>query len=531
VQTLVNDEEPAEASAGAQAPAPVAQMQGEAAVEAAPVRARATRTTRAAPKTGTKRMRQSKRAATIVEDGDQAPVPEQLEGASVEGLPQPAKQPRKRRKKVTAPVPSELQEDVAEEQRMEAVGAEAEESGSDPELHEIDPNTLQMYDVTRWKKYGKVSDREKKMREIDWEEVKRKRNEEIERILTGQNQAKDRGAKKGKDKDKDKAQEQADGVGAGDDGVLETTEGQDDARASNDVDGSNEEGPTLAPGPYVSRDSEEPHSPPAAGLQFRIVNGQIVEDEASLTLARPAAEIAAEAAEPVEEDNDLTTRLNRATFLNDRRREPTERVPIWKTKADPWTEDETERFYEELARWGTDFQLLAAMFPGKSRRMIKTKFNREERIDQRRVGEALLGRHTRSVLATQNSATPTPAAGGDNVAPPAAPMFTSSTQVPQRPQMDLAYYAAATDRPLESFTRYESLAHAQDVIREGMREREEALQAALEEEREVARQSKVAAEQKEKARKEREGKRGAKGGGGGRRKGKMGAGTLGGGQD
>ncbi|AAS51701.1 ADL219Cp [Eremothecium gossypii ATCC 10895] len=46
---------------------------------------------------------------------------------------------------------------------------------------------------------------------------------------------------------------------------------------------------------------------------------------------------------------------------------------------DPWTTDELIRFYQALSMWGTDFNLIAQLFPYRTRRQIKAKFVNEER--------------------------------------------------------------------------------------------------------------------------------------------------------
>lgn len=46
---------------------------------------------------------------------------------------------------------------------------------------------------------------------------------------------------------------------------------------------------------------------------------------------------------------------------------------------DPWTSDEMIKFYKALSMWGTDFNLIAQLFPYRSRRQVKAKFVNEER--------------------------------------------------------------------------------------------------------------------------------------------------------
>ena len=109
--------------------------------------------------------------------------------------------------------------------------------------------------------------------------------------------------------------------------------------------------------------------------QLRIVNGQIVLDEESLHVsARPTETI--HLAPTVEEDSGGG--VTSASYLN--------RAPSL-----PWSQKETEEFLAALQKYGTDFSLIAALFPNRNRRQIKNKFKREEREDPRRMDVLLSG--------------------------------------------------------------------------------------------------------------------------------------------
>ncbi|KAK4961052.1 hypothetical protein LTR10_001541 [Elasticomyces elasticus] len=438
-------------------------------------RARAAKATvDSAAKAAPKKRRKVKSAAVVTEEDDAAAeaqaADEQMEEQqdAIDGEPSggmAAPTPRRRRKKKKPFEGTNAGEDHEHD---------VDEDSSDPELHEIDPNTLSMYELTHYNRYGKVSDREKKMREINWKEVKEKREAEYQRIIAG--------GKGDKKKDKKKRSDVVEST-EGPDGTAETAEGGD----AEDGDNPRSSQPPTRPNEDEDEDDADAE-PPAQGLQLRIVNGVIVEDEASLAINRPAPDVDVNDG-MIEEDNDLTRRLNRTTYINNRKRDRTERVPMYKAKSNPWTDDETERFYEQLAIFGTDFDILSRMFPGKNRRQLKTKFNREEKLDAQRINDVLLGKTVKPASA-----------------------------------MNLQTYADETGRDLEDFTKFESAEHADEVIRDSMREREEAMREAMVEEEENARQAKIAAEQKEKVRKETEKKRA------GKKRGKkgMGTGTLGG---
>ncbi|KAF7128780.1 hypothetical protein CNMCM5793_003689 [Aspergillus hiratsukae] len=117
---------------------------------------------------------------------------------------------------------------------------------------------------------------------------------------------------------------------------------------------------------------------PQAGPVMRIVNGEIVLDAASLQVDRyaDAARNAAELEDVVE--SSLTRKINQATWGK-------------RSKTESWDEEMTDLFYRGLRMFGTDFMMISKLFPGRSRRQIKLKFNNEERRAPERIKEALLG--------------------------------------------------------------------------------------------------------------------------------------------
>lgn len=370
--------------------------------------------------------------------------------------------PRRRRKRAAqARTESATEMDAPQGTDDEPEESDSSDTESDPELHEIDPNTVTMFEVSHDKKHGKTSERERRMAEIDWREVARKRREENDRIIVAAQQP--------------SANEE----------VRETTEGAEGA-------------------------ADPPPPPPegtgtVGGVRFHIVNGQIVADESSMTIDRQAqAQNEVLDDKPVEEENDLTININRTTWLHDRRRDIADRVPLWKRKSDPWSEEETDRFYVQLATYGTDFYMISTLFPPKTRRQIKAKFTREERLDPQRVTDALLGRNGT-----------------------------------QRSTLNLENYARDTGRDVSDFTRFQNATHAAEVIRESLREREQEMRDAIRDEEaqeEAAREALAAREKgKKKAAERKEARAAAKerraaGGVGGKRGGRhKGGGGLGGG--
>ncbi|KAB8254699.1 hypothetical protein BDV32DRAFT_10761 [Aspergillus pseudonomiae] len=114
------------------------------------------------------------------------------------------------------------------------------------------------------------------------------------------------------------------------------------------------------------------------GPVMRIVNGEIVLDAASLQVDRhaDAARNAGDLEDVVE--NSLTRKVNQASFGK-------------RSKTESWDEEMTDLFYRGLRMFGTDFMMISKLFPGRSRRQIKLKFNNEERRDPGRIKDTLLG--------------------------------------------------------------------------------------------------------------------------------------------
>lgn len=103
----------------------------------------------------------------------------------------------------------------------------------------------------------------------------------------------------------------------------------------------------------------------AEGPQLRIVDGNIVLDEQSLVVDRQRQAAAARAEMEEVEENDFSKTFTSASFMK------REKIMQWDAVA-------TDMFYKGLSRYGTDFETIAKLFPHRSRRHIKLKFNAEE---------------------------------------------------------------------------------------------------------------------------------------------------------
>jgi hypothetical protein len=108
--------------------------------------------------------------------------------------------------------------------------------------------------------------------------------------------------------------------------------------------------------------------------QVLVVDGQIVINEKSLTVN--AAVERATALSDFTRVEESGTKLNSATYAN-------------YTKAEKWTKEDTEFFFQALRQFGTDFSLIQRLFPGRSRRQIKKKYLVEDKINPARVEAAI----------------------------------------------------------------------------------------------------------------------------------------------
>ncbi|PQE13060.1 hypothetical protein CJF30_00002971 [Rutstroemia sp. NJR-2017a BBW] len=102
------------------------------------------------------------------------------------------------------------------------------------------------------------------------------------------------------------------------------------------------------------------------GVQMRVVDGQIVIDERSLQVDRHRQALDEGLVMEEIEENDFSKATNSGAYM--------------------------KRASASLRQFGTAFEMIAAMFPGRSRRQIKLKFVREERENPQKVDRALMGK-------------------------------------------------------------------------------------------------------------------------------------------
>jgi transcription factor TFIIIB component B'' len=259
---------------------------------------------------------------------------EEQEGTGEETVvrrkPSKPRQPKRRRAAVEGEEGGE--EDAAQPKRKGR--PPRADTPSDAEDNEINPEHTYMESLaSRNIRVGRLSQREKAMREIDWDAVRLRQKED-------------------------------------DTKKMETAE-------------------TLAAAERLARENPPPELADS-GPRFHEVNGAIVMIPNSGTIdAEAQADLGMQNFVVVEEAS-LTTRITTRSFMKKNKRFPNEF--LLPGQGMRWTHDDTERFYEGLRMFGTDFQMISRMFPGVPRRSIKTKFTREEREDPEAVRTALLSR-------------------------------------------------------------------------------------------------------------------------------------------
>ncbi|VDO13831.1 unnamed protein product, partial [Brugia timori] len=112
-----------------------------------------------------------------------------------------------------------------------------------------------------------------------------------------------------------------------------------------------------------------------AAPQVKIAaDGSLILDESSLTITN---ENDSSVWETVEEDRS-NKKLNSMSF----RKRPF-------CRGNPWSELETDLFYDILRATGPDFGLMHEFFPSRTRVELKAKYNREERFNWTRLNQAM----------------------------------------------------------------------------------------------------------------------------------------------
>lgn len=155
------------------------------------------------------------------------------------------------------------------------------------------------------------------------------------------------------------------------------------------------ENPDQSPAPEVMKESgtpapldeeqsetqERPTDPEFGenrfAVQTRIVDGKIVLDEQSLY-----ANYRDEEQQAKEQRNwEVIDEREGDQFVNSASRSKQRRTQRWSA-------EETERFFQAISQWGTDFEMITRLFPHRTRREIKSKWTKESRQNPKRLDDA-----------------------------------------------------------------------------------------------------------------------------------------------
>lgn len=102
------------------------------------------------------------------------------------------------------------------------------------------------------------------------------------------------------------------------------------------------------------------------GIKMKIIDGVMSVDDESLVLDRHKRAAVDNATKERKDDNPFENLYNSATYGKG-------------SFTDPWTSEELIKFYKALSMWGTDFNLIAQMYPYRTRKQVKAKFINEEK--------------------------------------------------------------------------------------------------------------------------------------------------------
>lgn len=142
------------------------------------------------------------------------------------------------------------------------------------------------------------------------------------------------------------------------------------AEDSDHEEGSDAGSDTGSVRTFTSRGTHHSLRENAYAPQMRMVDGRIVVDESSLNVMRSQDQIFEEA--DMVEENTGHKFINSATASK-------------RVKTPRWTKEETDEFFRGVSMWGTDFEMIARMFPNRNRKMIKAKWNKEDRSNGARL--------------------------------------------------------------------------------------------------------------------------------------------------
>ncbi len=118
-------------------------------------------------------------------------------------------------------------------------------------------------------------------------------------------------------------------------------------------------------------ETDDTTDPGAPAPRVEVRDGKMVIVESSLVVEAPKSQ-------PVELDvvYESQSRVTSASYSN-------------RQSVDRWSMKDTQLLYKALSQYGTDFQLIAQLFPKRNRKQVKAKFKKEEKLNTRLIDQAL----------------------------------------------------------------------------------------------------------------------------------------------
>ncbi|UZJ51060.1 hypothetical protein CBS101457_000380 [Exobasidium rhododendri] len=257
--------------------------------------------------------------------------------------------------------------------------AEVEQYGAHLRARRLDPRKTAMADLSLPAfKQGRASRRTFDMQR-KLENVKRERKKQLKvhraAVVSGrtadEGQRRREKGEKEEEEEEDDDEDEAERGGPAGEGRQPSSRTNSDGeeREEDEADGGGSDADSAG-ATSVASSHHHPLRENRFTVQTRIVNGQIVLDESSLQQQRSLdASMDGLGAEYLDiNENDRF--VNSATYS---KRVGTER----------WDAQETRRFLQAVSMWGSDFEMIARMFPNRNRKQIRSKWRSLERTDSR----------------------------------------------------------------------------------------------------------------------------------------------------
>ncbi|KAJ2843843.1 hypothetical protein IWW36_005404, partial [Coemansia brasiliensis] len=140
-------------------------------------------------------------------------------------------------------------------------------------------------------------------------------------------------------------------------------------RTSREQSAEPEEEEEPIPKENEATDQEESAQANRMAAQVRIVDGKVVIDSDSLVISR------SDMADGTDEPLELVDESERPRFTNSMS------YVKQRTSRKRWSKEEVEEFYAAIRKYGSDFEMIASVMPGRNRYDIRNKFKKEEKLN------------------------------------------------------------------------------------------------------------------------------------------------------